>query len=393
MVSPIGQSVDEYDQALRIGRHGFTRASFDGGEGLNRLDLAVAKVDDFDDVSQFSIKKLPFLDRAAQFAIVACRQALAESGLEITPENRDRIDVVLGTSFGSGASVEENYLRLFGQRRRPHPLLVPKGMMNSMVAQVSMDCGARGRSFAIASACASASHAMGQSYELVAYGLADAVITGGFEASLTEGVLRGWDGLKVMAPDVCRPFSRGRLGLILAEGGAAFVLEDFAAAQARGARILAEVLGYGATSDAGDIMTPSLHGPVGAMQRCLASSGLSPEDVDYINAHGTGTAINDKCETDAIKEVFGNAARDIAISSTKSMHGHALGGAGALEALAVLCSINGSYIPPTMNYQESDPECDLDYTPNRVRQRKVRAALSNSFAFGGHNAVLAFGGI
>jgi nodulation protein E len=252
-----------------------------------------------------------------------------------------------------------------------------------------MEHGITGPSFTVASACASANHAIGVAFHMVRAGSVDVAVTGGTEAVFTFGTIMGWDALRVMAPDMCRPFSRNRRGMVLGEGAAIMVLENRARAEARGAEILAEIVGFGMSSDAQDIVLPSAAGATAAMQACLADAGLTAEEVGYINAHGTGTLANDVTETKAIHMVFGDHARKLAVSSTKAMHGHALGASGALELAATVMALRDGFIPPTANFIEADPDCDLDYVPNEARAARVEVAMSNSFAFGGHNAVLA----
>jgi len=254
---------------------------------------------------------------------------------------------------------------------------------------VSMACGLKGPSFVIASACASANHAIGTAFQMVASGIANAAVCGGAEACLNFGTIKGWEALRVMAPDVCRPFAKNRPGMSLGEGAAMFVLEPVDVAQARGAHIYGELAGFGQSADAGDITSPDAEGCARAVRGALAMAGLQPTDVQYINAHGTGTTVNDATETKVIKAVFGDHAYKLAVSSTKSQTGHALGAAGAIELAAVLAALQEQKAPPTVNYNEADPECDLDYVPNTARTMPITAALSNSFAFGGLNAVLA----
>jgi nodulation protein E len=249
--------------------------------------------------------------------------------------------------------------------------------------------GIRGPTFAISSACASATHAIGQAFQMIRSGAVTCAVTGGAEACITVGSLRIWEALRVLAPDTCRPFSLGRKGLVLGEGAAVLVLEAFDHAKTRGAEILAEIAGFGMSADAADLTTPDLGGMQRAMVGTLADAALAPDQIDYVNAHGTGTAMNDKIETASLKAVFGAGARNLAVSSTKSMVGHALGAAGALELVATIMAIRDQTIPPTMNYLGPDPECDLDYVPNQARRGRIQAALSNSFAFGGLNAVIA----
>jgi nodulation protein E len=252
-----------------------------------------------------------------------------------------------------------------------------------------MEHGITGPSFTIASACASANHAIGVAYHMVRSGSVDVAVTGGTESVFAFGVIKAWEALRVMASDTCRPFSKGRGGMVLGEGSAILVLESRARAAARGAEILGEIVGFGMSSDAADIVLPSAVGAAGAISACLEDAGLKPEDVDYINAHGTGTVANDATETKAIHAAFGDHAKKLMVSSTKSMHGHAMGAAGALEIAATLIAMREGFVPPTVNYTAADPECDLDYVPNEARQVQIDVALSNSFAFGGHNAVLA----
>jgi nodulation protein E len=252
-----------------------------------------------------------------------------------------------------------------------------------------MQCGLRGPSFVVASACASATHAIGLAFQMVRSGMVDCAVTGGTEACVTFGTVRAWEAMRVMAPDTCRPFSKDRKGLVLGEGAAMVVLEPLERAKARGANILCEIVGFGMTADAADLTAPDLGGMTRAMQGALDDAKLAPEDIQYVNAHGTGTAINDETETKALRKVFGEHADKLAVSSTKSMVGHALGAAGALEMVAMAMAVRDDVAPPTINYLGPDPACDLDWVPNEARQMPINAAISNSFAFGGLNAVLA----
>jgi nodulation protein E len=298
---------------------------------------------------------------------------------------------VCGSAVGGQASIEAGFEDLWVQARgRVHPLTIPKTMANAGASHISMDLGLSGPVYTVSTACSSANHAMGQAFRLVRDGEADLAITGGSEAMFTVGMLKAWEAMRVISPDTCRPFSKDRRGIILGEGGAMMILEPFDAAKARGAKIYAEICGMGMTSDAHHLTQPTVDGPARAMRGALREAGLAPEDVGYINAHGTGTSGNDPVETRAIRAVFGAHADKLAVSSTKSMHGHALGAAGALEAIATVLALHHGILPPTANYNERDPECDLDYVPNKARAARVGAALSNSFAFGGLNAVIAF---
>ena len=269
------------------------------------------------------------------------------------------------------------------------PLTIPKLMVNAPASQISMFCGLRGPAFVVASACASATHAIGLAFQMLRSGQIDCAVTGGAEACITFGTLRGWEAMRVMAPDICRPFSAERKGMVLGEGAAVLVLEPLSRAEARGATILGEVVGFGMSADAADITAPDLGGMTRAMEGALADARLAPTDVQYVNAHGTGTAANDATETKALHQVFGAHAGKLAVSSTKSMVGHALGAAGALELVATVMALREGVAPPTIGYLGPDPACDLDYVPNEARAMAIEAALSNSFAFGGLNAVLA----
>src|SRR5262245_62083043 len=273
--------------------------------------------------------------------------------------------------------------------KRLHPLAIPKLMVNAPASQVSMHCGLRGPCFAVASACASATHAVGLAFQLVRSGGATCAVTGGADACITFGTMKGWEAMRIMAPDTCRPFSRDRKGMVIGEGAAVVVLESMEHARQRSATMLGEIVGFGMSSDAADLLSPDEDGMVRALESALADGALSPEDIQYVNAHGTGTAANDEAETQAIKRAFGRHAEKLAISSSKSMIGHALGAAGGLELVATLMAIKDGIAPPTVNYLGQAPECDLDYVPNEARPLQIDAALSNSFAFGGLNAVLA----
>ncbi|WP_439814135.1 beta-ketoacyl-[acyl-carrier-protein] synthase family protein [Zavarzinia sp. CC-PAN008] len=348
---------------------------------------AAGQVRGFDPLAHFEERRLSTLDRVSQFAVVTAREALAASGLVAEPS---RTAVVIGTGAGGLVTIDESYKRLYADKnQRPHPFSVPKLMVSAAASQVSMDLGLTGPAFVLSSACSSANHALGEALWLIRSGRADAALAGGTEAPLTNGTLRGWDALRVMAPDTCRPFSKGRKGMILGEGAAVFVLEEWEAAKRRGANILAELAGYGLSADAADLVAPSQAGAEAAIRGAIADAGLGLSDIGYINAHGTGTPLNDPTESAAIRAIFGASTDRLPVSSTKSMHGHALGAAGALELVAALLALTDGVIPPTANFLEPDPACPLDVVPNEPRRAEVRAALSNSFAFGGLNAVLA----
>jgi nodulation protein E len=269
-----------------------------------------------------------------------------------------------------------------------NPFTIPRIMANSAASHISMEFGITGPVYTISTACSSSTHAIGQAFWLIRNGVCDAALTGGSEAVFTLGVLKSWEAMRVVSPDTCRPFSKDRRGMILGEGGAMLVLEEYEAAVARGAQIHAEVAGFGMSSDAWHITQPSADGAALAIRQALADAGTGPESIEYINAHGTGTAANDATETAAIRTVFGPHADRLCVSSTKSMHGHALGAAGAIEAVATALALQHGCVPPTVNYREPDPACDLDVVPNKAKALQAEFAISNSFAFGGLNAVL-----
>jgi nodulation protein E len=336
-------------------------------------------------------KQVVSMDRYSLLAVIAAREAMRQSGLTAHADNTYRMGAIVGVGVAGFETIEENYRAILLEgRNRAGIFTVPKVMPGAAAGQVSMALGLRGPVFGVTSACSSSNHAIASAVDQIRLGRADVMVAGGTDAPLVWGVLKGWEALRVLAPDTCRPFSADRQGLVLGEGAGMAVLESYDHAVARGATILAEIAGAGLSADASDIVAPTIEGPEAAMRFCLADAGLNAEDVDYLNAHGTGTKANDQIETAAIKRVFGEHARALSISSTKSMHAHCLGASGGLEMIACVMAIRESVVPPTANYREPDADCDLDVTPNVPRERKVRAALSNSFAFGGTNAVLAF---
>ena len=391
IISPLGLNVAETWAALREGRSGIGPIkSVDGSKWGLKIQNG-AEVRGFDPLKHFTGGKDAQLDRFAQFSVVAAREAFRDSEIQLTPALRESSAIVCGSAVGGQASIEAGFEDLWVQGRgRVHPLTIPKTMANAGASHISMDLGLSGPVYTISTACSSANHAMGQAFRLVRDGQADLAVTGGSEAIFTVGMLKAWEAMRVISPDTCRPFSKDRKGMILGEGGAMLILEPFDAAKARGAKIYAEICGFGMTSDAHHLTQPTVDGPARAMRGALTEAGLAAEAIGYINAHGTGTPGNDPVESRAIREVVGAHADKIGVSSTKSMHGHALGAAGALEAVATVMALHHGILPPTANYNERDPECDLDYIPNQPRAVQVEAALSNSFAFGGLNAVIAF---
>lgn len=336
-------------------------------------------------------RRLSTMDRYSLLAVLAAGQAIAQAGVKVDAANSLRVGAVIGTGIFGAETTEDNYRGLFLEgRTRASVFSVPRIMPGAPAGQVSMMHGLRGPVFGITSACASSNHAISIAADQLRLGRADVMVAGGTDAPLVYGVLKGWEALRALARETCRPFSADRDGLVIGEGAGAAVLETYEHAMARGATILAELAGSGMSADATDIVAPTVEGPVSAMRLCLADAGLRPEDVDYVNAHGTGTKANDEIETAAIRRVFGAHADRLSVSSTKSMHAHCMGASGALEMIACVMAIREGIVPPTANYRERDAACDLDVTPNVARLREVRAAISNGFAFGGTNAVLAF---
>jgi nodulation protein E len=344
----------------------------------------------FDPLRHFEEKDAGFLDRFAQFAVVAAREALASSGLKMSVAVRKSCAVVTGTSAGGQGTKDANFRSLYAGNGRVSPLTIPLAMDNAGASRISKEFGITGPVYTVSTACSSANHAIGQAFWMVRDGAAEMAIAGGSEAPFAPGFLKAWEAMRVVSPDTCRPFSLGRRGLILGEGAAMLVLEPLDAARARGAPVWGEIAGFGMSSDAHHLTQPLAEGAALAMQNALDDAGAVPEAIGYINAHGTGTQANDIAEVEAIRAVFGAHAGGLAVSSTKSMHGHALGAAGALEAAATLAAMRGGIIPPTANFIESDPACDLDVVPNHSRPAEFEWAMSNSFAFGGLNAVLVF---
>ena len=388
VVSPVGHDTDTYWEALKAGTVGIGAPT--AVDPARLIGEVVAEVKDFDPLKHFGEREVPAFDRVSQFAVVAARQAAAQAGIDFEGERGERTATIVGTGVGGSITLDESYKRLYGDKNnRVYPLTIPKLMPNAPASRVTMDLGARGPSFGVVSACSSATHAIGLAFQMVRTGIADAALAGGAEACINFGALKSWEALRVQANDTCRPFSRDRRGLVLGEGAAIVVLETLEGARARGAEILGEVIGFGMTADAADLTNPDVNGMTRAIVACMNDAELSPDDVDYVNAHGTGTLANDKTETAALKAALGERAPRIPISSTKSMVGHALGAAGALEFVAMLMAIRDNVAPATMNYLGADPACDLDYVPNEARPTPIAAALSTSFAFGGLNAVLA----
>ncbi len=335
-------------------------------------------------------KRLVAMDRFSLLAVIAAREAAAQAGLARDNDLASRAGAVIGAGICGWETIEDNYRGILLEGRpRANIFSVPRAMTGAPAGQVSMDLGLRGPVFAVSSACSSGNHAIASAADQIALGRAEIMLAGGTEAPIVWGILKGWEALRVLAKETCRPFSADRDGLVIGEGAGVVVLERLEHAQARGATILAEYAGCGLSADATDIVAPTVEGPAAAIAGCLADAGLEPGDVDYVNAHGTGTRMNDQIETQALRRVFGAAADRLSVSSTKSMHGHCLGATAAIELIACVRAVTDGIVPPTVNYTAPDPACDLDVTPNVARRREVRAAISNAFAFGGTNATVA----
>jgi nodulation protein E len=339
----------------------------------------------------FEAKDIGFIDRFAQFAVLAARQAITGAGIEWTTNLRETTAVITGSCLGGRAVEDRGYWELFHNgKNRVHPLTIPLSMGNAGASHICMQFGIEGPAYTISTACASSAHAIGQAFWMVRSGAAPLAIAGGSEAPFFIGGLKAWEAMRVISKDTCRPFSAERTGMILGEGAAMLVLEPLDSALARGAKPLAEIVGFGMSADASHVTQPIATGPSRAMHLALSDAGLAPEQIGYINAHGTATEVNDRVETAAIRNTFGSHADKLAVSSTKSMHGHALGASSALEAVVSVLSLKHGALPPTANFITADPACDLDVIPNQARSIQVEACLSNSFAFGGLNASIAF---
>ncbi|MDF0594816.1 beta-ketoacyl-[acyl-carrier-protein] synthase family protein [Psychromarinibacter halotolerans] len=387
-INALGQTVDETLEAMREGRCGISELDI---RDVERLSVRIGgQIKGYDEHAHFNRQQIALYDRFTQFALLAARQAIGQAGLEFIGDLAARSGVVLGTSGGGLQTQDDNYRAVYEEgKNRVHPFIVPKLMNNAATSHVSMEYNLKGPSFTVATACASSNHAMGQAFNMIRSGMADAMVTGGAEAMLCFGGVKAWEGLRVMSKDACRPFSANRSGMVQGEGAGIFVFEEYEHAKKRGAEILAEVSGFAMTSDASDIVMPSKQGAARAITGAMSDAKMNRDDVGYINAHGTGTAANDKTECAAVADALGPKADSVMISSTKSMHGHLIGGTGAVELLACIMAVRDGIIAPTIGYEEPDQECALDVVPNEAREAKVDAVLSNAFAFGGLNAVLA----
>jgi len=390
MVTPIGLDSKETWASMKEGKSGVSRIeNFE----LDDLYIHIAgEIKGFDPAKHVKSKKIQYGERYSWFAGRAADEAWEMSGLPTPYTNPYRSCCIIGSGAGGYSTVEQAYRDLFIKNKRAtHPLTLLRIIGSSASAHVGIEYGIKGPTFATCSACSTATHAIGVAYDYIRNGLVDVGLAGASEAVLTYGSMRTWQAMRVLSPDGCFPFSKRRNGTVLAEGAGILVLEEYEHAKRRGATILAELMGFGMSSDSKDMVNPDIDGPRSAMQFALDDAGLDATEIDYLNAHGTATALNDVNETNAIKDVFGDHAYKMAISSTKSMHGHLLGAGGGVEAGVCIKAINEDWVPPTIGYSEPDPKCDLDYVPNEGRAMKVRYTMSNSFAFGGLNAVLVFG--
>jgi 3-oxoacyl-[acyl-carrier-protein] synthase II len=394
IISPCGNNINDFLANIMAGKSGVRRIS---SEYSNLLLVKVAGVVDFNPLDYFPKRQASSLDRVNQFALAAASQAWKDSGLSLNTKEKERAGVYIGTGMGGANTIEDVYNQLFRHNLdRVKPLSVLMIMHNASASYISIEYGLSGPCLTVSTACSSSANAVGEAFRQIKDGYADVMLAGGTESLLTYAGFRCWEALRILAVgDIedpsksCKPFSKNRTGLVLGEGAAVLVLEEMERALDRGAQIYAEFLGYGSTSDAFHITKPSFEGESRAISEALHEASISPKEVDYINAHGTATQWNDLLETQAIKKVFGDYAYKLPVSSTKSMHGHTMGAAGAIEFVASLLAIKHQAIPPTINLDQPDPECDLDYVPNVGRKGvKVNTVMSNSFAFGGTNAVL-----
>ena len=396
LVTPLGTGVEKNWEALMAGRSGISRIErFDVTDFPSKI---AGQIRDFNPEDWIDKKEIRRMDPFIQYAMATAEQAMQQSGLKIE-EQAEKVGVIVGVGIGGLLTIEEYHKHFLATGlRKVTPFFIPKLISNLAPGNIAIRYGAKGVNLATTSACASGSHAIGEAYRMIRQGFLDAAITGGTEAALTPLGLGGFAAMRALSTQneeperASRPFDRERDGFVMSDGAAALVLEEREHAAARGALILAEVVGYGANGDAYHITSPAPNGEGAArcMHMCLFDDDLDPQEVDYINAHGTSTPQGDLAETQAIKQVFGEHAAKIAVSSTKSMTGHLLGAAGAVESVYTVLALQRGIIPPTINYEYPDPECDLDYVPNRPRPAKIRIALNNSFGFGGTNTTLAF---
>ena len=394
VISPLGNDIDTFFDALAKGRSGIRRLE---GKRADRLACRIGATVAFDAATSFPAAKARMLDRVSQFALAAARQCVKDAGLDMASLDKSRAGVSVGTGVGGAETTDDGYFTLYAESSdRLKPFSVLMAMVNAPGSWIGLEYGLRGPNLTYSTACSSSAVAIGEAARRIASGEVDVMIAGGAEAPLNFGTLKAWEALKTLAAEdkddpsaSCKPFSKDRSGLVLGEGAAMVVLESVEHLEKRGGRALGAVIGYGLATDIGHITRPSVEGQRDALLRALEDSGVDRTDIGYINAHGTATAANDPVETAAIKAILGDRARDVPVSSTKSMHGHLLGAAGALELVATLLALGRGVAPPTINLRVPDPECDLDYVPNAARPLEdARVALTSSFAFGGTNATL-----
>jgi len=390
VVTPIGLDVNEFWASMKAGKSGVSRIE---NFPLDDLYISIAgEIKGFEPAKHVKSRKIQYGERYSWFAGRAADEAWTQSGLPTPYSQPYRSASIFGSGAGGFSTIEQSYRDLLVHNKRAtNPLTLLRIISSSASAHIGIEYGIKGPTFATCSACSTATHAVGIGLDYIRNNLVDVAVVGASEAVLTYGSMKVWQAMRVLSPEGCFPFSKKRNGTVLAEGAGALVIEELEHAKARGATILAEIVGYGMSSDSKDMVNPDIDGPRTAMQFALDDAGLKPSDIDYLNAHGTATALNDVNETNAIKSIFGESAKSLAISSTKSMHGHLLGAGGAVEAVACIKAMQEGWVPPTIGLTDPDPKCDLDYVPNVGREKKVKYAMSNSFAFGGLNAVLVFG--
>ncbi len=389
VVAPNGENVPAYWSGLTSGKSAIVKREYSAADRFS-LTVPVAPVDGLDERIKGLGVQLMRADRFSQLAVLAAEEAIEQSGIEFDDALGMRTACIIGTGIGGQTTFDDGYVNMLCRERRPHPLTILKVIPNAPTSQLSIRHGLRGPAFAVSSACATGAHAIGVCAELIKSGAADVGLAGASEAILAYGALESWRAMHILADETCRPFSKNRNGLVIGEGAGVLVLEEEEHAKARGANILCRIAGFGMNADGKDMINPAVEGAAGAMSLALKSVKIDDPSRVYINAHGTGTLLNDPTETKAIRSVFGADADALAVSSTKSMHGHLLGAAGGIESVAAILALTNGVVPPTANYGEPDPECDLNYIPNNAEERDVSVALSNSFAFGGLNAVIAF---
>ena len=385
--NPLGKSVPETWNAFQEGKCAIAPIAI---EGVERLSIKIGgQIKEYQPEEHFSRQELSLYDRYTQFALFAAEEAVSQSGLDFSSDLSLQTGVVIGTAAGGLNTLDESYRQVYQDgKNRVHPLVVPKLMNNAAASIVSMKHNLQGPTYSVATACASSNHAIGSAFQLIQNGNVKCMIAGGSECMICFGGIKVWEALRVMSPVACKPFSKNRKGMVIGEGAALFVLEEYEHAVKRGAKIISEIIGFAMTSDAEDIVVLSNDGPKRALQDALNNAKVNTTNINYINAHGTGTLINDRIETTIIKETFKDHTPELLVSSTKSMHGHLIGGTGAVELLACNLALEKGIVAPTVNYEEFDPECDLNVVPNEAREAKVNFAVSNAFAFGGLNAVL-----